>query len=159
MNSELNNDTKSVQVLVDALVFGDLHLEEIRNWRDRELSALGLTLIYPLWHVPYNDLLRDLEESGVTCVVTACHGSYTYLVQESDHNEMNVNETSSDDLKNQMIGMKFTRVLMEQISSIGWDAFGENGEFHTEAQVWTSPDPLGVRKQIHFEEYARDDCL
>jgi ATP-binding cassette subfamily B (MDR/TAP) protein 1 len=46
------------------LCFGDLHLDHIRSWREAELSSLG-ALHFPIWHVPYETLLADLEASKV----------------------------------------------------------------------------------------------
>ncbi len=54
------------------LVFGDLHLAEIRTWREQELGPLskrrGAQLHFPLWNIDYDVLLDDLEASGVRCV-------------------------------------------------------------------------------------------
>ena len=43
---------------IHTLAFGDLHLEEIRAWRLRFFS--NYTLIFPIWKVPYPELLERL---------------------------------------------------------------------------------------------------
>ncbi len=107
----------------DALAFGDLHLEHIRAWRDEELATTGLRLLYPIWQVPYADLLDDLEASGVPCRLSAVAGrpdvTPTAPVPEA--------------------GALFTRALANDVARAGWDAFGEVGEFHTLAEVWAAP--------------------
>ena len=92
------------------LAFGDLHLSHIKEWRDDALG--GYPLEYPCWKRPYTTLLDDLEASGVKCVVSA---SSTDVVKEGD---------------------VFGRELYELALANGVDAFGEEGEFHTLAQVW-----------------------
>lgn len=99
-------------------VFGDLHLEHIRSWREEAFAAiakeLGATLKFPLWHADYEFLMQDLEKSGVVCEVSA------------------ITSAAEGQVK---LGDIFNRELFESLSgSIG--RFGENGEFHTLAKVW-----------------------
>ena len=56
------------------LVFGDLHLAHIRKWRDTELSKYPLE--YPLWKVPYDELISDLEASKVRVVLSAFYNRF-----------------------------------------------------------------------------------
>ncbi len=96
-----------------SLVFGDLHLDHIRQWRDVSLG-LDWRLEYPMWQVPYEVLLTEIEACGVVFVISA---------------------TERDDVK---LGTVFTREFSNWIStSTEIDGMGENGEFHTVAQVWT----------------------
>lgn len=98
---------------IHSLVFGDLHLEHIRSWREKRLGELGYPTEYPIWHAPYNDLLDDLERSQVPCVVSA---------------------STIDDVT---VGTVFTREYSEELTKNGKiDGFGECGEFHSLAQVW-----------------------
>ena len=103
---------------VGRFVFGDLHLEHIREWRDnafREFAEeLGATLHFPLWGVPHEALIADLEASGVPCVVSAVTEAAEGVIQ---------------------VGERFGREMMARLPG-GIDPFGENGEFHTLAKVW-----------------------
>ena len=64
------NPSKQDKKFELSLVFGDLHLEHIKSWRDEAFAILeGCTLEYPLWKVPYEQLLGDLEQSQVPCMV------------------------------------------------------------------------------------------
>ena len=93
------------------LAFGDLHLNHIRDWRENELSKYQLE--YPLWRVPYEELMTDLEASRVPVVVSA---------------------STKDGIEE---GMQFNRDLMKKANALGFDGFGESGEFHSVAKVWT----------------------
>lgn len=94
-----------------SVAFGDLHLENIRRWREELFAALdpSLTLHFPLWHVPYEELLDDLEASGAGCRITAV----------------------TDDRLVLDLGKAFDRQFAGRLPD-GIDTFGENGEFHTE---------------------------
>jgi iron complex transport system substrate-binding protein len=96
-----------------SLVFGDLHLSHIRQWRDTELSNYPLE--YPLWKISYDDLIADLEASQVRVVISA---------------------STKDGVEE---GMVFTRELMNKAVALGLDGFGESGEFHSVVEVWSVP--------------------
>src|SRR5580704_5107094 len=49
---------------ITAVVFGDLHLEEIRKYRDRMLGEIGMTAIYPVWGLNTAQLARDFIQAG-----------------------------------------------------------------------------------------------
>ncbi len=117
---------------IESLVFGDLHLAHIKEWRDGALARFGAALDYPLWQIDQEVLLRDLASSQVPCVVSACPGSPS--------------QPSADGVA---VGQPFDRRLVDAAKRAGWDAFGENGEFHTLAQVWQVPPEraLGIEAQ------------
>lgn len=55
---------------VKGLAFGDLHLQELRSWREDTFSG-SYSCEFPLFGVPYEDLLSRLwAETGVTLKVT-----------------------------------------------------------------------------------------
>ena len=101
-------------VKVSTLVFGDLHLEHIKGWRDQELGPLGYQLQYPLFRVPYDILMQDLEASHVPCTVTS--------------------STVPAVTPGEVYDSEFRVQLAEVAPTV--DIFGENGEFHTVAEVW-----------------------
>lgn len=104
------------------LVFGDLHLDHIRQWRDSSLSMEGIKLFYPLWKVPYSNLGEDLLRSGVTARVCAVDAT-----------------VSKDAAALIRIGEVYGEELRARLPST-IDAFGENGEFHTVVEVWDVTD-------------------
>jgi ATP-binding cassette subfamily B (MDR/TAP) protein 1 len=97
---------------VERLVFGDLHLQHIRDWRERSFSALGYTCHFPLWRRSYGELLQLLRASGARVAISAVRGP-----------EVGVRE-----------GEVFDEALMQCLPE-GVDGFGENGEFHTRVHV------------------------
>ena len=99
-------------------MFGDLHLEHIREWRTgafRELAAsCGASLHFPIWQVRCEELMADLEASGIVCEVSAVTDAVLGALAP---------------------GQRFDRETMMRLPA-GVDRFGENGEFHTLAKVW-----------------------
>lgn len=105
-------------VEVGRLVFGDLHLQHIRAWREAHLHKLGATLAYPLWKVPYEELAAELERAQV-------------VVRLSAVDRCRVGDAVR-------VGDVFDRKLRARLPE-GVDGFGENGEFHTLVEVWNTP--------------------
>ena len=98
------------------LIFGDLHLQHIRQWREQNFldQSHKTPLHFPLWHKPYSVLLDMLEASNVPCKICALDSALQPSVKE---------------------GALFNRTFVQQLPP-QVDAFGENGEFHTIAHVW-----------------------
>jgi ATP-binding cassette subfamily B (MDR/TAP) protein 1 len=119
----------SAGIQVGRVCSGDLHLEEVARWRRERIGPavkeLGASIYAPLWNVSYDELLADLDASGTPCTVCAL----------GDHSPL-----GPLDIK---IGEPFNAALLEMLPA-HVDRFGENGEFHTLAEVWNaaSEDPL-----------------
>jgi ATP-binding cassette subfamily B (MDR/TAP) protein 1 len=107
----------SVRCGIRSLVFGDLHLEHIRNWREAALGPLalefGATTRYPLWRASYDELMADFVSSGVVARICAA--------------------PSAAAIGPVSLGESFGPGLVARLPA-GVDAFGEGGEFHTYVQ-------------------------
>jgi diphthamide synthase (EF-2-diphthine--ammonia ligase) len=59
----------------EAVVFGDIFLEDLRAWREEKLAKASMAAIFPLWKRDTAGLARDIINAGfraiVTCVDTA----------------------------------------------------------------------------------------
>ncbi|MEM9189358.1 MAG: DUF5522 domain-containing protein [Myxococcota bacterium] len=101
-----------------ALVFGDLHLEEIRRWREARLGPMadahGAELMFPLWRTPYEELFDELVKTGAEVVLSAA--------------------PEPGQLGFASIGDRFDRALVARFAPTV-DPFGESGEFHTEVRA------------------------
>jgi len=94
---------------VDRIAFGDLFLEEIRAYRQRLLSALGMTGLYPLWGRDTRRLIREFIRLGFRTVVVC------------------VDPTKLDP---RFAGRIIDERFLDEIPA-SVDPCGENGEFHT----------------------------
>ena len=88
-------------------IFGDIFLEDLRNYRDKRLAEVGMTGIYPLWNRDTGELINEFLSLGFGTVI-AC-------VQ--DHLE---------EIVGKEIDLELIKNLPENV-----DVCGENGEFHT----------------------------
>ena len=97
---------------IERLVFGDLHLEDIRKWRVDTWSEYEVST--PLFGVPYEELLAKLWEHK---------------------KEMNLSITLSTEVKtpNGVLptGTQYTPELIVELKKSGIDVMLENGEGHT----------------------------
>jgi uncharacterized protein (TIGR00290 family) len=89
--------------------FGDLFLEDVRRYRERNLAGTGLTPLFPLWQMPTPALAREMIDGGLRARL-ACVD--TRVLDES------------------FAGREFDSALLADLPA-GVDPCGENGEFHT----------------------------
>lgn len=115
------------QVRIRNIVFGDLHLSNVRNWREATFEAVTsvdhVTVSFPLWHESYTVLLDELEASGVRCMISAI-----------------ADERLKSVIK---VGMPFDRTLVEMLPE-EIDSFGECGAFHTVIESGSLPSKLSL---------------
>ncbi|MBI5084730.1 MAG: ATP-binding protein [Acidobacteria bacterium] len=64
--------TQMVSEGIQAVAFGDLFLEDVRAYREKQLAPTGLEPLFPLWKLPTAELARAMIASGqkarITCV-------------------------------------------------------------------------------------------
>src|SRR5579884_1342167 len=50
---------------VEAVAFGDLFLEDIRAYRERQMAAVGIPALFPVWGLDTAKLAREMIASGL----------------------------------------------------------------------------------------------
>lgn len=100
---------------VSTVAFGDLFLEEIREFRDAMFARCGMTTLYPLWGAETLMLAHQFILQGYEAV-TCC--------------------IDSDRVPVAFCGQPFNTTFLQTLPS-SVDPCGENGEFHT--LVYNSP--------------------
>lgn len=55
---------------VTHIAFGDLYLEDVRAYRERQLEAIGLHPLFPLWGRPTAALAQEMIAGGLRAYVT-----------------------------------------------------------------------------------------
>lgn len=93
------------------VAFGDLFLEDVRDYRIRQLSGTGIDPLFPLWGSPANtpDLARRMLSAGLRAVVTC---------------------VDPKQLPAPFAGRLYDSAFLAELPS-GVDPCGERGEFHT----------------------------
>jgi uncharacterized protein (TIGR00290 family) len=118
---------------VQHLAFGDLFLSDVRAYRERLLSRLGWTPVFPLWERDTAGLAREFIAAGYRAILTC---------------------VDTTQLGAEFAGRDFDSGLLGELPA-GVDPCGERGEFHT--CVYDGPifrRPLVLRTG---ERLRRDD--
>jgi len=116
---------------IHAVAFGDLFLEDIRDYRERCLDAIGMHGVYPIWRRDTPSLAREFIDGGFRAVLVAI---------------------DLRALDRSFAGRSFDRELLADLPP-GVDPCGENGEFHT--FVFDGPEfraPVAFRRGEVREE-------
>jgi uncharacterized protein (TIGR00290 family) len=120
------------------LVFGDLFLQDIRAYRERQLAAVGMTPLFPLWGRDTGALAREMIAAGVVA----------HLVCVDPRR-----------LRREFAGRRFDTRLIDELPG-GVDPCGENGEFHTVASagpMFTAPLQVAVDAVVERDGFVFAD--
>lgn len=90
-------------------VFGDIDIESHKAWEEKVSDAAHLKAILPLWQGNRRQLVLDMIDAGIEAIIVSCN----------------------QDLGPEFLGKTMNANLVEKLESMGVDACGENGEFHT----------------------------
>ncbi|WP_242434724.1 Dph6-related ATP pyrophosphatase [Hymenobacter amundsenii] len=105
---------------VTRAVFGDIFLEDLRRYREQQLSLLGLEAVFPLWQRPNCELLAEFLALGFRAVVVCVNEQY---------------------LDRSFCGRELNADFLRDLPP-GVDSCGENGEYHSfvfEAPYFSHP--------------------
>ncbi|HET9175536.1 MAG TPA: ATP-binding protein [Pseudolabrys sp.] len=94
---------------VTHMIFGDLFLSDVREYRERHLIGTGITPIFPVWGRETAALAREMIDSGV---------------------EARLSTVDLKKLPGSFAGRRFDGALLAALPA-GIDPCGENGEFHS----------------------------
>lgn len=124
---------------VTKVIFGDIFLDDLREYREKNLAKVGLIAEFPLWKRDTKELINEfmqLDFKTITCCVNDA-----YL--ESDRVGVEINE-------------KFIKMLPDNV-----DPCGENGEFHTfcyEGPIFKMPLKFKIGKKVYKPLKIKTDC-
>ncbi len=92
------------------VVFGDIHLADVRAWYEDRVTAAGLKHVEPIWGEAPQLLLDEFVSSGGRAVITCVE-----LAK----------------LDESWLGRITDERFVSEIAKTGVDASGENGEYHS----------------------------
>jgi uncharacterized protein (TIGR00290 family) len=88
--------------------FGDLFLEDLRAYRERNLEQIGMHGVFPIWMRNTRELAHEIIDRGYKAILTCVEPV----------------------LGQSFCGANFDEALLNRLPA-GVDPCGENGEFHT----------------------------
>ena len=125
---------------IEAVAFGDLFLEDIRAYRERQMADTGLATVFPLWKEPTRDLARRMMEAGVVARVTC---------------------VDPRQAPREIAGRVWDRRLLDELPA-SVDPCGERGEFHTfvtDGPMFARPVAVEVGETVEREGFVFADLL
>ncbi len=114
---------------VSGCAFGDLFLEDIRAYRDRQLARIGMEALYPVWGQDTRALLQEFLDLGFQTVIVC----------------VDPRKLSPD-----FVGRVIDRAFFAELPQ-GVDPCGENGEFHTfvfDGPIFRKPVAFSVGERV-----------
>lgn len=123
----------------EAAVFGDIDIEEHRQWYTGRCEAAGLPAIFPLWREDRLALTRAVIDLGFRALIKC------------------VDKSNVDP---ELLGLPLTHALVDKIVAGGADGCGENGEYHTfvcDGPIFSFPLPVELGKVLDFDSHAAID--
>ncbi len=143
----LGNSSNYEEVFVEALQkaknlgatmvgFGDIDLDENKEWGENVAKKAGLKPVFPLWKKKREVIIDELLDAGFKTMiktVTKKHGVPTSY-----------------------LGKTLTHEIVNDFKEMGIDICGENGEYHTfvyEGPIFNQPISFEIQ-DVHESEYS-----
>ena len=125
---------------VSKVIFGDIFLEDLRNYRQNNLAKVGLTAEFPLWKKDTKELIKEFLSKGFKTITCCVNDAY---------------------LGEDRVGEEITEEFIETLP-FNVDPCGENGEYHTfcyDGPIFKTPIKFSVGEKIYKPlEIKTTDC-
>ncbi len=125
---------------VRTVAFGDIFLEDLRAWREKNLARIGMTALFPIWKRDTRELIRHFHASRFRSIAVCVDSKVlapSFAGRELDES--------------------FFRDLPPQV-----DPCGENGEFHTfvfDGPIFRRPIPVRTGEVVQRDSFVFCDLL
>jgi uncharacterized protein (TIGR00290 family) len=131
---------RAVAEHVTEIAFGDLFLQEVRDYRERQLRMTGLRPLFPVWHLPTDELAIEMIRAGLKGKITCLDPAK---------------------LDRSLAGREFDNAFLDLLPTTV-DPCGENGEFHTfiyDSPAFSPPIPVKVGETVECDGFVFADVL
>ncbi len=125
---------------VTHFAFGDLFLQDVREYRQKQLAGTGITPVFPLWGRDTHALAREMIAGGLQAVLTCV-----------DPRQM----------PRELIGSWYDENLLRRLPPTV-DPCGEAGEFHTfctAGPMFSQPIPIQLGEVVERDGFVFADVL
>jgi len=125
---------------VQKVAFGDIFLEDLRAYREKNLARVGMTAIFPLWKHDTRELIRYFHDHHFRAI-TAC--------------------VDSKVLDPSFAGRELDESFLRDLPTNA-DPCGEHGEFHTfvfDGPIFQSPIPVRTGDIVNRDGFVFCDLL
>ncbi|MEL1240310.1 Dph6-related ATP pyrophosphatase [Flavobacterium flavipallidum] len=120
-------------------VFGDIFLEDLRQYREDKLATIGFEAVFPIWKIPTKNLIQEFIALGFKTIVVCVNERYL-----------------DQSFVGRIIDQQFIDDLPENV-----DVCGENGEFHTfcfDGPIYKNPIEFEIGETVYrkYEKPKQD---
>jgi len=125
---------------IECMAFGDLFLQDIREYRENRLSGTGIAPVFPLWNRPTHELAVEMLDAGVRAIITS---------------------VDPRKLPGYFVGREWSKSLLAELPK-EIDPCAENGEFHTvvlAGPMFRHPIPARVGSIVERDGFFFADVL
>ncbi len=125
---------------IETMAFGDLFLEDVRDYRIQKLTGTGLQPLFPIWNPDTTSLARDMMAAGLKATLVCV--------------DPKVLEAS-------FAGRDFDEALLADLPP-SVDPCGERGEFHTfawDGPMFHRPVPIGRGAVVERDGFVFADLV
>ncbi len=122
------------------VIFGDLFLEDIRAYREKQLAAVDMRPRFPIWGRPTAALAREMIDLGLEAILTCVDPRV---------------------LPARFAGRRFDAALLDELPA-SVDPCGERGEFHSFAfagPMFKSTIPVETGEIVERDGFVFADVL
>ncbi|MCX7966942.1 MAG: diphthine--ammonia ligase [Armatimonadetes bacterium] len=123
---------------VEGVVFGDIHLSDVRNYREARLAEIGMKAVFPLWNESTEKLVKNFIAEGYAAIVTC---------------------VDSKVLPKEFCGRWLDEDFFSSLPE-GVDPCGERGEYHsfvTNAPFFSAPIRVRVGERVQRNGFVYCD--
>ena len=125
---------------INHVVFGDIFLEWIKEYREKNLSKVGMTPILPIWGRATPELVSSFISLGFKAVLTCVNTKM---------------------MPKRFLGRVIDRRFLSELPP-GVDPGGENGEFHSfvfAGPIFRESIPYALGRTVSRDSYSFRDVL
>jgi uncharacterized protein (TIGR00290 family) len=125
---------------IEGVAFGDLFLEDVRAYREKQLKDTGLEPVFPVWGMPTGALAKEMIASGMRAKLTCI---------------------DTGKLDGSFAGREFDESLLSALPE-GVDPCGERGEFHSFVYAGPMLDavvPVSVGQTVVRDQFVFADLV
>jgi uncharacterized protein (TIGR00290 family) len=131
---------KAVADGIEGIAFGDLFLEDVRAYREKQMKGTELQPLFPVWGMPTRALAREMIASGTRAKLTCI---------------------DTEKLDRSFVGREFDKALLSSLPD-DVDPCGEHGEFHS--FVYAGPMlnavlPVSVGETVVRDQFVFADLI
>jgi uncharacterized protein (TIGR00290 family) len=125
---------------VRSVAFGDIFLEDLRLYREKNLARIGMTALFPIWKRDTRELIRHFHSNRFRSIVVCVDGKI---------------------LDRSFAGRELDASFFKDLPP-GADPCGENGEFHTfvfDGPIFRNPIPVRTGEVVERDSFIFCDLL